>query len=382
MILRHGRVVAEGWWAPYRPDDVHLLYSVSKSVTATALGFALAEGRFALDDPWSSTSRASTRDTRPPGPRHHGRSPGPDGDRAHERHPCDRSRAATLPSRCARSSSSTPETEPGSVFTYNNGATYTLAPSCRSGPGQTLTGYLRPRLFDPLGIAPPHWHSVRPRRARLLRAAPDHRGARPDRPALPPGGSWRVRQVLPAGWVSAATRSHTASPGAGPGLAAGYGYQFWRSRHGYRADGAFGQSAWCCRHRTRWSSRPAETERCRTSSIGLGPPDPGVRWAGRRGRRPAGGATSPLSALPVRAREPIPGDDWLAGYGLTEQLRRLGPDGDRFGRRMVVDCSDRRWLRTSVPVGGGLADDGRGSGRWTDPDDLAAELVFVHTPHR
>ena len=48
MILRRGRVVAEGWWAPYRPDDVHLLYSISKSFTSTALGFAVAEKRLSL----------------------------------------------------------------------------------------------------------------------------------------------------------------------------------------------------------------------------------------------------------------------------------------------------------------------------------------------
>ena len=50
MIVRRGRVVAEGWWSPYQPDDVHLLYSVTKSFTATALGLALAEGRLSLDD--------------------------------------------------------------------------------------------------------------------------------------------------------------------------------------------------------------------------------------------------------------------------------------------------------------------------------------------
>src|SRR5918992_3403759 len=50
MILRHGRVVAEGWWAPYRPDDVHLLYSVSKSFTSAALGFPAPENRLSLDD--------------------------------------------------------------------------------------------------------------------------------------------------------------------------------------------------------------------------------------------------------------------------------------------------------------------------------------------
>src|SRR5689334_14300162 len=50
MVVRHGHVAAEGWWAPYSADRVHLLYSLSKSFTSTAVGFAVAEGRFRLDD--------------------------------------------------------------------------------------------------------------------------------------------------------------------------------------------------------------------------------------------------------------------------------------------------------------------------------------------
>ena len=50
MVVRHGHVVAEGWWAPHTPDQTRLLYSLSKSFTSTALGFALEEGRFGLDD--------------------------------------------------------------------------------------------------------------------------------------------------------------------------------------------------------------------------------------------------------------------------------------------------------------------------------------------
>ena len=49
MIIRHGHVVAEGWWAPYGPDRVHLLYSLSKSFTSTAAGFAVDEGLLDLD---------------------------------------------------------------------------------------------------------------------------------------------------------------------------------------------------------------------------------------------------------------------------------------------------------------------------------------------
>src|SRR5580698_2354141 len=50
MFLRHGKVVAEGWWNPYKPDLKHAIYSVSKSFTSTAVGFAVSEGRLKVSD--------------------------------------------------------------------------------------------------------------------------------------------------------------------------------------------------------------------------------------------------------------------------------------------------------------------------------------------
>ena len=50
MVVRHGHVVAEGWWAPYSAERPHLLYSLSKSFTSTAAAFAQAEGLLDLDD--------------------------------------------------------------------------------------------------------------------------------------------------------------------------------------------------------------------------------------------------------------------------------------------------------------------------------------------
>ncbi|MBK9390983.1 MAG: serine hydrolase [Bacteroidetes bacterium] len=43
MLLRHGKVIAEGWWKPYSPDLKHTMYSLSKSFTSTAVGFAVTE---------------------------------------------------------------------------------------------------------------------------------------------------------------------------------------------------------------------------------------------------------------------------------------------------------------------------------------------------
>ena len=50
MILRHGHVIAEGWWAPYSADHKQQLYSLSKSFTGTAIGLLVGEGRLMPQD--------------------------------------------------------------------------------------------------------------------------------------------------------------------------------------------------------------------------------------------------------------------------------------------------------------------------------------------
>src|SRR6202046_4094520 len=50
MLLRHGKVAAEGWWTPYGPQSPHSLYSLSKSFTATAIGLAVQEGLLTVED--------------------------------------------------------------------------------------------------------------------------------------------------------------------------------------------------------------------------------------------------------------------------------------------------------------------------------------------
>src|SRR5688572_27745442 len=51
MLLRHGNVVAEGWWKPFEPQYTHTLYSLSKSFTSTAIGLLVKEGKITVEDP-------------------------------------------------------------------------------------------------------------------------------------------------------------------------------------------------------------------------------------------------------------------------------------------------------------------------------------------
>ncbi len=51
IVVRHGHVIAEGWWSPYDACHQHTVYSLSKSFMSTAVGLAIEEGKLNLDDP-------------------------------------------------------------------------------------------------------------------------------------------------------------------------------------------------------------------------------------------------------------------------------------------------------------------------------------------
>lgn len=242
MVLRHGQVVAERWWRPYRAESPQLLYSLSKSFASTALGFAVAEGRVDLDapvlsyfpefdgrvtDPWSRSMRV--RDVASMASGHH------DDMREEAVRAGDGDMVLgllRLP----------PAFEPGSFFAYNQPCTNTVAAIVRRAGGGSLVEFLRPRLFEPLGIRPYGWLTDRVGREQ------GYSGLHVTTSAIAKlgqlyldRGRWQGSRLLPAAWVDEATRSHVATNRADPDWDQGYGFQFWRSRHGYRGDGAYGQ---------------------------------------------------------------------------------------------------------------------------------------------
>jgi CubicO group peptidase (beta-lactamase class C family) len=240
MILRHGQVVAEGWWAPYHAQAPHSLFSLSKSFTSTAVGIAIAEGKLSVDDevlkffPEEAPSepsanlkamrvsdllRMSTGQQTEPG-----RKPDQPWTKTFLAHPVP--------------------FKPGTHFLYNTSATYMLSAIVQKATGQTVLDYLRPRLFEPLGIEHPTWESS----PQGITAGGYGLSIRTEDIArfgqlYLQKGKWQGKQLVPEAWVAAATARQTSN-GSNPksDWDQGYGYQFWRCRHGaYRGDGAFGQ---------------------------------------------------------------------------------------------------------------------------------------------
>ncbi|MFF2123905.1 serine hydrolase domain-containing protein [Streptomyces olivochromogenes] len=418
MILRHGHLVASGWWAPYTPDRRHLLYSLSKSFTSTAAGFAVAEGLLRLDDPVISYFPEFEADITDP-----------------------RSRAMLVRHVAAMASGHLEETyatsirrdrdeivrgfllfppdrDPGTVFAYNQPCTYTLAAIIQRVSGQSLTEYLRPRLFDPLGIGETAWLQRPPGRDlgfSGLHATTDAI-ARLGQFYLQ-DGVWEGRRLLPSSWIAEATRAHISTAdgtqeGALSDWQQGYGYQFWRSRHGhgYRGDGAYGQYCLVLPEHDAVIATTAATDdmqgllnlvwRHLLPAFGAEPlpaepllaePLPGAADEGLRRRL----AELALPAVEASPEPPARGDDWKSAVfapedGECPQQRTLtgvtvtaDADGKGWG---VSLAEDDELIELRLGATGWTVDaDGLPtavSGGWTDQDTLRLDVLFLETPHR
>ncbi len=240
MIVRHGHVVAEGWWAPYAAGTPHELYSLSKSFTSTAVGLAVAEGKLSVDDPVlkffpedaPAEPSANLKSMRVS-----------DLLRMSAGHEKEIPISRELLTPKAFLAQPVPF-KPGTRFLYNTPATFMLSAIVQKVTGQSVRDYLEPRLFAPLGIEQPIWDTntqgVSLGGYGLYVHTEDI--ARFGQLYLQKG-KWNGQQLLPASWVEAATARQTSN-GSSPtsDWDQGYGYQFWRCRHGaYRGDGAFGQ---------------------------------------------------------------------------------------------------------------------------------------------
>jgi CubicO group peptidase (beta-lactamase class C family) len=241
MLVRHGHVVAEGWWRPYDAETRHELYSLSKSFTSTAVGLAAAEGKLSLDDPVLKFFP----DEAPAEPSGNLKAMRVrDLIRMSTGHQAEPALASSKQPWVKTFLAQPVPHKPGTHFLYNTAATYTLSAIVQKATGETVLAYLGPRLFGPLGIEGPTW-GTSPQGVTLGGYGLNVRTediARFGQLYLQKG-LWHGRQLVPREWVEAATALQTAN-GSNPrsDWEQGYGYQFWRCRHGaYRGDGAFGQ---------------------------------------------------------------------------------------------------------------------------------------------
>jgi CubicO group peptidase (beta-lactamase class C family) len=247
MVVRHGHVVAEGWWRPYSPDRPQLLYSLTKSFTAIAVGLAVSDGLLALDDrvvtilddhvPAGVPEQARQLTVRHLLTMATGHRTDPLAE-AWAREPADLVKGfLRVP----------PQDPAGTRHAYNNPTTFVLARMVERVTGRSLPDLLDERLFGPMGVRHAEWDRVANGATfgfhglHLTTEAVAAFGE-----VLLRGGRWRDRQLIPRGWLEPATSRQIETRQLEDGSRTadwlqGYGYHFWMSRHGYRADGALGQ---------------------------------------------------------------------------------------------------------------------------------------------
>ena len=243
MLLRHGQVVAEGWWAPEAAEKPHILWSLSKSFTSTAVGLAASEGKLDIDDKVLSFFPEET----PPEPSENLKAMRVRDlltmSTGHEKQP-----ALTEDGVWTRQFLTQPVPhKPGSTFRYNTPATYMQSAIVQKVTGQTVVDYLQPRLLDPLGIAKPTWEAS-PQGISIggyglyVRTEDIAKFGQ----LYLQKGKWNGKQIIPADWIAQATSKQVdndkAPSARNPDWRQGYGFQFWQCRYGaYRGDGKDGQ---------------------------------------------------------------------------------------------------------------------------------------------
>lgn len=240
VLVRHGKVIAEGWWKPQTADTPHVMHSLSKSFTSTAVGLAIAEGKLDLFDPVLKFFP----DDAPAKP-----SPNLKSMRVRD--------LLTMSTGHQTAPKFTPDQpwvrtflahpvdfKPGTHFLYNSPGTYMCSAIVQKVTGQTVLDYLKPRLFEPLGIDSPEWMTC----PQGISTGGWGLKLRTEDVAkfgllYLQKGKWEGKQLVPEKWVEQAT-ARQMSNGSDPtkDWDQGYGFQFWRCRHGaFRGDGAFGQ---------------------------------------------------------------------------------------------------------------------------------------------
>lgn len=246
MIMRHGKICAEGWWAPYAPGIRHGLQSHTKTYAATAVGIACTEGLLKLEDrvidifkeeapdnPSENLQKLTVRDVLCMG--------------------CGMDTMPYPSKNWIKEFLETPVNHvPGTTYMYNSTGSTLLGAMVRKVTGLGLHEYLKPRLYDKIGIDSENhrWiympdgmevgggglYATTEDNLRLMKLYAD-------------GGVWEGERILSEDYVKKATtlQNESATEAKNNPLAKdnflGYGFQIWmcKPKGVYRADGAMGQ---------------------------------------------------------------------------------------------------------------------------------------------
>ena len=243
MILKNAKNIASGWWSPYAPEIPHLMHSLSKSFTSTAIGLGIDEGLLELNDRVISFFPEYNSDQIDP--------------KFKEMRIRDLL-TMTTGHKIEINPSVTQENDwvklfintkldylPGNYYKYNSYATYMLSAIIKKVSSESLVDFLNSRLFLPLEIEKPYWEKS-PKGLNVggwgLKIKTEDIAKFGQ--LFLQNGEWEGKQIISRDWVKMATAKQVNNSATQWNVdwKQGYGFQFWKNRfNSYRGDGAFGQ---------------------------------------------------------------------------------------------------------------------------------------------
>lgn len=402
MLHRGGRVVAEAWWWPYGPRRPRIMHSLAKSLTACAVGLAIADGAFSLTDKVvsffperlprvvSDNLAAMTVEDLLTMRTGHAAEVGGPLWRAIDSSWIDEFFKIPV------------VTPPGRTFMYSSAASYMLAAILYRTTGQTLHAYLRPRLFAPLGVRDETWDTgpdgFNPGGNGFTGTTSDilKLGA-----LMAQDGVWDGRRLIPEAWMRTATRGH-ADDGR-------YGYHWKTYPNGaFAAVGMFVQMALVMpEHEASFAVTAAIEESDLLVEHLFRHFPAGFRSAPFDGGAADARLAARLAAIPAVRR--VETEGVAAPWSRAAGLYRAAPNGlgvteiafeptdDALGFRLtdqagsyVVGCGREAWIegRTNMP-GRSLHHGYRlwdaplvASARWRDAETLEMTWIFAETAFR
>ena len=414
LVHQDGRRVFEHYWWPHSRETLHSLHSATKSFTGIAVGFAVDAGALSLDDrvldffpdeaPASPSENLSLMTVRDLLTMRTGHRVTPSG--AKWRLLTTSWTRAFLAEEVGR--------RPGEEFSYSSASSHMLSAIVSRVVGESIAEYLRPRLFEPLGIDHYVWESdpegyssggngLSLRADDFAKWGILHRD----------GGRWDGRQVVPQWWVEESTRPQVAPiarlvfdgvdyrPGTvSDDIRLGYGYQVWRGRQdSFYASGLFGQLCIVVPDRELVVVLNAATSGnlLQTAYEVLLAPEPVPRAAGdafadiqARLRSTSAAPVLPSQSRPLTARRyACPPNDEGIDFVTVEQI---GGDvvltiEDQRGRHQVIAGlgswrSGRSSMTTTLLHHSYQEESARvqAGARWMDPATLVIDVWFVETP--
>lgn len=232
IIMRGDKILLEAYAYPYAAEIPHEMFSVTKSIVSTAVGFAVAEGRLALDT--KIIDLFSDYD--------HRKDPRWD----------NLTIESLLTMHSGKKFSFIRDMSKGDYvetfmkapfrkkkgFVYSNDDAHVLAAAVAKAAGEPLVDYLMPRLFLPLGMEKPFWETdargyciggtgIYLKTSDVAKICNCYRN----------GGRYKGKQIIPAKWALAAVKTRVQTEEG-----EGYGYLFWCNEDSsYKMGGMFGQ---------------------------------------------------------------------------------------------------------------------------------------------